>query len=228
MREERAEREPGDGRGDHLPLAPEHLRPRRHRPLRRRAFLALGQPRRHHGPGAGRLLGHGERQHGAVEAAGHPVGVGRLRQLEHLVEPHVTGGALAADRQPPAGVHLHLEVLLLEPCVHARRSHETRVHISAQELTTNHKLACSNYVPEAEAEGVGGGAVEALDLGVDVGDAGIPLRRSLLRLAAGHVDRKCWRVALDLMLLRPVIDGWKDDGDESNNRWVGQLKYVAL
>jgi len=30
------------------------------------------------------------------------------------------------------------------------------------------------------------------------------------------------------MLLRPVIDGWKDDGDESNNRWVGQLKYVAL
>jgi hypothetical protein len=34
------------------------------------------------------------------------------------VEPHVPGGTLAADRQPAAGVHLDLEVLLLEPFIY--------------------------------------------------------------------------------------------------------------
>jgi len=121
--DERAEREPGDGRGDHLPPAAEGLCPRRRRrrlrPSRRgrELLLALDQPRLHHVSPGGRLLGHGEGQHGAVEAAGDAVEVRRLGQLERLVEPHVPGGTLAADRQPAAGVHLNVEVLLPEPFI---------------------------------------------------------------------------------------------------------------
>jgi hypothetical protein len=50
-------------------------------PRRRGRALLLGldqRPRHHHVGLAHRLLGHGEVQHGAVEAAGDPVEVGRL------------------------------------------------------------------------------------------------------------------------------------------------------
>lgn len=57
----------------------------------------------------------GEREHVAVEAVGDGVMVGRIGQLERVVEPQRL--AVAAEDDDPAGlaVHVHIKVLPLEP-----------------------------------------------------------------------------------------------------------------
>ncbi|CAM0881536.1 unnamed protein product [Alopecurus aequalis] len=109
-----AECKGGGGSRDHLPPVPFRsfflcLRlPRRH-------LFRLVHPRQRHVGRADQHLRHGEAEHAAVEPCGYPVDVGRRRQLERLVDPHMSGGALAAEGQPATGVHEHLELVLLEP-----------------------------------------------------------------------------------------------------------------
>lgn len=65
------------------------------------------------------LGGHGERERDAVEAAGYVVGLGRLWQLELLVELRLavarSGLAPVGDGEPALAVHANREVLQLQP-----------------------------------------------------------------------------------------------------------------
>uniref|UniRef100_A0A8R7VK05 Uncharacterized protein n=1 Tax=Triticum urartu TaxID=4572 RepID=A0A8R7VK05_TRIUA len=83
-----------------------------------------------------RALGHGEREHAGLEAAGDVIEAGGRRELEDLVQG-ARGGTRPrpAHGEPAGAVHLHPEVALLEPL-------------------------------EAEAEHVGAGLVRPFELGV--------------------------------------------------------------